>query len=106
MRGAACWSLQEITVSRGEGAGASHHVADEQEEIVRYCQRGAAHLALPGTGTIKKATLLAEPQLLIWFAVAMETPDLFTPSAEWGAVGGSKVGKGGMLCIWILETFN
>lgn len=39
----------------GEGDGASHHVADEQEEIVRYCQRGAAHLVLPGTGTIKKS---------------------------------------------------
>lgn len=55
---------------------------DEPEEIVRYCQRGVTHLTLPSTGTIKKPTLLAEPQLLIWFTVAMETSDLFTPSAE------------------------
>lgn len=82
---------------REEGAGASHYIANEQEEIVRYCQCGAIHLVLPGTGTIKKPTLLAEPQQLIWFTVAMETPDLFTPSAEQVAVGGSKVGKGGML---------
>lgn len=94
MRGAACWSSPEITVSRQEGAGTSHRVAYEQEEIDRYCQRGATHLVLPATGIIKTLTLLTEPQLLLLFTVAMETPDLFTPSAVWVMVVEERWEKG------------
>lgn len=56
---------------------------------------------------LKKGTSLAEPQLLIWFSVAMETPDLFTPSAERVAVGASEVGKErNALNLDFGETFN
>lgn len=51
-RGAACWSSQEIRVSRGKGADARHRVTDEQEEVVGCCECDATHLVLPGTGTI------------------------------------------------------
>lgn len=68
--------------SKGEGASASWWAASQWEKIAKHCQRGAACFVLLGTRTIKKFTLLAEPQLLIWFTVVMETPDLFTPWAE------------------------
>lgn len=48
----------------GRGTCANHHVTGEQAEMVRYRQRGAAHLELPGAATIKNARCSLNPKRL------------------------------------------